>query len=57
MDRYAWKAGIVPTEIKMEKEIRARVSIFDDELWAHVRKLTEEYALRGISRDGLFFMR
>ena len=40
-----------------DDEIRARVSIFDEERWKHVEKLTEEYALRGISRDGLFFMR
>ena len=39
-----------------DEEIRNRISIFPEELWERVEKLTEEYASRGMCRDGLFFV-
>ena len=40
-----------------DQEIRERPSIFSEEIWQKVEKLTAEYAARGLSRDGFFFIR
>ena len=39
-----------------DEEIRNRISIFPEDLWERVEKLTEEYAERGLCRDGMFFI-
>ncbi len=40
-----------------DDEIRARPSIFAENVWARVNELTQDYAAKGLSRDGVFYMR
>ncbi len=37
--------------------IRARPSIFGENVWSRVDELTREYAQKGLSRDGFFYMK
>ncbi|MBP1587445.1 MAG: hypothetical protein J6X34_07740 [Clostridia bacterium] len=40
-----------------DDEIRARTADFSESVWARVNELTKDYAQKGLSRDGFFYMR
>lgn len=40
-----------------DDEIRARPSIFPENVWSRVDELTKDYAQKGLSRDGFFYMK
>ena len=40
-----------------DDEIRSRPSIFGEDVWSRVNELTADYASKGLSRDGFFYMR